>query len=58
MIFFLILQTEVWRALKNMQNHRIGIMNVDFYFTVDVKREDRDIDKMQMCQGGSWKTEN
>lgn len=33
-------------------------MNVDFYFIVDVKREDRDVDEIQMCQRDSWKTEN
>lgn len=33
-------------------------MNVDIYVIIDVKREDRDEEEIQMCQGGSWKTKN
>lgn len=33
-------------------------MNVDFYITIDVKREGKDEEQIQMCQRGSRKTES
>lgn len=31
--------------------------DVDLYITVDIKREDKDEEEIQMCQRGSWKSD-